>query len=320
MVFATKKKRLFKLVEEENFDEVKLFLQKHKINLDVKRKNRTALCVAVWNGDVRMVKLLLQHGANPNKGGDWLSPLMFARSAPVIEVLIEAGADINSRDFVGRTALAHVLQHSVEGVKVLSDNGADLNTKDRDGFTPLHIAVRWGRVKSAFFLASAGANLSLQDKKGNTALHSAIYHNKAKIARFLIDAGADTEVVNLEGKRAFDIAHMSGKKELIDVFEVDAEKPTESGYHAVNDYIVTQVVGKCPVNGVLTETFNFKVRTVMESSDRAMAPAVSFDDYVSVAEGGQKIIEDAFAWLCANSNEEIKPPFKKPKPILLKKK
>lgn len=77
------------------------------------RKYGTPLQIAVANDDLKMVRLLLDVGAEPNYTAteyeDALyyksSPLHLAKSLPVVEVLVAAGADTNVFDKYGRTPL-----------------------------------------------------------------------------------------------------------------------------------------------------------------------------------------------------------------------
>jgi hypothetical protein len=111
---------------------------------------------AVWDGNEARALELIHSGANPNS--TWgathsietenravrLSPLLFAlaRAQPRVAVaLIEAGADPNSRDDAGDTALIVAADKDwPEVVRALLAKGADPSAADRDGETPLHNA------------------------------------------------------------------------------------------------------------------------------------------------------------------------------------
>jgi cytohesin len=111
---------------------------------------------AIWDGDEARALELIHSGANPNS--TWgathrietenravhLSPLLFAlaRAQPRVAVaLIEAGADPNSRDDAGDTALIVAADKDwPEVVRALLAKGADPSAADRDGETPLHNA------------------------------------------------------------------------------------------------------------------------------------------------------------------------------------
>lgn len=54
------------------------------------------------------------------------------------------------------------------------DNGADVNSADSDGNTALHLAVKAGRIVSAQALLSKGADLNARNKAGKTPLDLAV--------------------------------------------------------------------------------------------------------------------------------------------------
>jgi ankyrin repeat protein len=94
-----------------------------------------ALRVAVIYSRVEMVKLLLERGVNPNTPSTAVgyTPLMQAASSAnleLVKLLIDAGADLNSEDQQGRTALdeAEMYTHSSEAhravVAFLKERGA----------------------------------------------------------------------------------------------------------------------------------------------------------------------------------------------------
>lgn len=59
----------------------------------------------------------------------------------VVTSLVEAGADINARDELGRTALMVAVDETYSGiVKYLLEHGAEPNVLDNDGDSPLDVA------------------------------------------------------------------------------------------------------------------------------------------------------------------------------------
>jgi len=98
---------------------------------------------ATERGYLRVVKLLLEHGADPNiQNKDGMTPLHFAteRGSPeVVKLLLEHGADPNIQENkFGWTPLHYAVSRChVDVVRVLLDHGADLTIRDNKGMTPL---------------------------------------------------------------------------------------------------------------------------------------------------------------------------------------
>ena len=55
------------------------------------------------------------------------------------------------------------------------------------GFTPLHIAAKYGQIKVARLLLQKDANPDVQGKNGLTPLHVATHYNHVSVALLLLD-------------------------------------------------------------------------------------------------------------------------------------
>jgi ankyrin repeat protein len=121
----------------------------------------TPLLRAAKAADVAAIRLLLEHGANPNLPNiQGVTPVMAAaglgsneidtrgrfKTQPdqvaSIDLLVKAGADINAHDSRGQTALHGAALFGYDDViKDLVAHNADVNAKDQKGMTPLDSAM-----------------------------------------------------------------------------------------------------------------------------------------------------------------------------------
>ncbi len=88
-----------------------------------------------------------------------------------VKLLLSKGADVNSTDDVGWSALHYAAHHGhTEVVKTLIQAGANLNVQPKiDGRTPLHFAaIAPARLDAAIELINFGADVTLKDSKRRT--------------------------------------------------------------------------------------------------------------------------------------------------------
>jgi ankyrin repeat protein len=122
---------------------------------------RPELPRVVTDGSVAAAKMLLTHGADPNNSlkskvlkrtyqagdarlGEGSTPLMRAAKAGdvvMMQVLIDAGADMNRTNAAGETAL-HIAANVPKSVRFLADEGASADIKNAKGQTPLEALLK----------------------------------------------------------------------------------------------------------------------------------------------------------------------------------
>ncbi|TPX32391.1 hypothetical protein SeMB42_g07618, partial [Synchytrium endobioticum] len=148
------------------------------------------------------------------------SPLVlatiFSRNEMVAH-LIALGADCNSLDNVGCTALHYAMLTDNKFVfdLVLAKKPA-LSIYDRTQNTLLHHAVRLRRVEMAKALVATGANIDTPNGTKKTPLHVAVEKNVEELARFLIEHGANVDTVDEQNHTPVDYAkHNPALQEFI---------------------------------------------------------------------------------------------------------
>jgi uncharacterized protein len=121
----------------------------------------TALMRAAFSGDVELVKVLLEHGADPK---------IVSRDNETV-LMAACGTGFIPGYSKGRTPAERL-----ETVKLLVEAGQDVNAADDYGITPLMVAANIGDVPIIQYLIDKGADLGAYDlgKKNDGAFGSSI--------------------------------------------------------------------------------------------------------------------------------------------------
>ena len=117
-----------------------------------------------------------------------------------IKWLVNHGADINSKDKYGFSALATFAQMGFEiGVKYLISIGADFRTLDKDGYNLLHYAAIGGLlgiIKS--LVKDYGMEPNCHRENDNWPIHAAAEENQQEVVKWFVEeAGTD---INAKGE------------------------------------------------------------------------------------------------------------------------
>lgn len=88
----------------------------------------------------------------------------------MVELLIDSGADVDSKTISGTTALISAVGNGhMRVVKILLYGAANPNIQDSDGRTALFFAIKWHK-RMVRLLLEWGADLNIRDAHGNTVL------------------------------------------------------------------------------------------------------------------------------------------------------
>lgn len=155
-------------------------------------KGFTALHYAAYRENIKIIKLLLENGADLHcKNNAGLNVLHMAAQGNKIKsmyfFLKEYGLDINSIDHNGCTPLHWACYFNSEKIVkfILITNNSEVNSLNNDRFTPLHLAVLSGGYRNVKHLLLKGADPNIKNNKGKTPLDLVKTGNNNQIIKLL---------------------------------------------------------------------------------------------------------------------------------------
>jgi ankyrin repeat protein len=161
-------------------------------------------------GTTDMVAMLLNNGADPdvldNLGK---APLALAAKngrLEAVQMLLDAGADVNTRFAIGsandKSPLIQAVENGhVEIVELLVARGADVQQQESEThMSPLHYAAAHDELEMITILLENGADLNAENDFQWTPLFSAARMGSVESVQALIDAGAEVDALSAEGR------------------------------------------------------------------------------------------------------------------------
>ena len=111
-----------------------------------------------------------------------------------VRLLLDAGCKVDVPDNSGRTALFLLREHGEPIIDLLVQHGADVDHAAWSGWTSLHRAASYGWPVIVRALVRCGADINALDKHGNTPMHSAIHYNQTCSVRALLESSSLAKV------------------------------------------------------------------------------------------------------------------------------
>jgi ankyrin repeat protein len=154
-----------------------------------------------------LVKVLLDHGANPN--------LKLKR--PIIGRHHDAGDATLGEGTTALMRAAKTVDFRI--MKLLIDGGADATITQKDYSTPAMIVAAGGRggsapeatvIEAIKLCLDHGVDIDAYNSNGQTILHAAVQRGANGIVRFLAERGAKLDMKNKQGRTPLDLATGAG--------------------------------------------------------------------------------------------------------------
>lgn len=164
---------------------------------------------AASRGSAGGVRQAIEEGANlESRDGQGRTALLLATHGNHVDaarVLIEAGADVNARDALQDSAYLYAGARGLDDILALTlAHGADLRSTNRYGGTALIPAAERGHVATVRTLLRAGVAVDHVNRLHWTALLEAILlgdggTRHVQVVQLLLEAGADPELADGDG-------------------------------------------------------------------------------------------------------------------------
>lgn len=155
------------------------------------------------------LELLLQAGANPNKGN--------SNESTVLLMLLK---DSYSYGHHTNSKLKHYDKLVEKCMELLIIYKVKVDASNSDGQTALHLAAKAGKLKLVQLLVEQGfATWSKPDKEGNTPFIAAAQRGHVEIVKYLFNQGASLEDRNKKGETALMCAEQNTHHETIELLK-----------------------------------------------------------------------------------------------------
>lgn len=200
--------------------------------------------LAAENSHSETVQFLLGEKNDLQEGGP-KTPLMLASQyghLNIVNLLLDKGAVIQSKDFRGPTALhLAALMGQTEIVRVLLQRGAKVGCLSPEALTPLHFAAMGGQAEVVGVLLSSKARVGIRGEEDNTPLHMAVMSDRVampdriSVVKQLLARKADCGVQNSRQETPQEISIRKGFIEIDELFRATGSKAKAEIFQLVRD-------------------------------------------------------------------------------------
>ncbi|KAJ7444177.1 ankyrin repeat domain-containing protein [Mycena latifolia] len=191
------------------------------------------LCISAAGGLEVTMRQLLTQGIAPEDMDAALCAASSTGHIHLVQLLIDAGAKMNSEDdcYGHPLAAASGNGHDLV-VQFLIENGADVNAQGRRFGNALQTASMHGHELVAQLLIMKGVDVNAQGGIYGNALQAALENGHQSVVQLLIEKGADVNAQGGHFGNALQAASMDGHKSVVQLLiEKGADVNAQGGYY-----------------------------------------------------------------------------------------
>ncbi|MDD9901883.1 MAG: ankyrin repeat domain-containing protein [Alphaproteobacteria bacterium] len=147
--------------------------------------------ISALDCDVELCLHYIDKGVDVDMTGGGREDTLLMRAAlcdrtTIINALIDKGANVNTQNESGATALMFAAFHgNIGSLNLLLSKGGNANAKDKWGTTALMYTVKLGNIQCAHALLNHGADIDAKNDHGETAEEIATMHKQEQTAKTL---------------------------------------------------------------------------------------------------------------------------------------
>lgn len=214
-----------------NYYQQQQFNEKKKIEIDLQD--------AIINGNMKDVQEIVTTRLNNNvnvrldSGWSALMHASFHAQDKIVKYLLDLGADANYRADSMTPVMTACSNSSASNDAIYSivtdliEKDCKLNCIDNYGQTPLMKAIGCGRVAVVQKFMELKVNIEIRDLQGWTAVFWAAHHNQPEILEILIAHGARMTEVDKYNRSVLDIAELHEYNEIVEILKKHLQIPEE---------------------------------------------------------------------------------------------
>ncbi|KUF72702.1 Serine/threonine-protein phosphatase 6 regulatory ankyrin repeat subunit B [Phytophthora nicotianae] len=186
------------------------------------RRRSPPLHSAALNGDVTLVRQMLEHGEDADTRDEWtLTPIM---SMFVRHALQETRCIFQERNPVRRNLVTDCREEDSERTATTNavlglflQHGALLDARTKGRKSALHYAICDGLYEAAKILLDAGATIDAQDKDGRSPLYCVVQERSLLVTNLLVSYGAS---IDLQDRLGVSPLSLVIEKEYVNVMQI----------------------------------------------------------------------------------------------------